>query len=292
MNVIAQTHRPDWTLYNADCVEVVRALPDCSVDFTVYSPPFSSLYVFSPSERDMANVVNDAEFMQFYGYLAAELYRVTKPGRLVAVHCKEITDYKSQTGRTGIRDFPGDLVRAHEQAGWKFHSRATIWKCPVNEMTRTHSQKLLFGQMKKDSTLSGVAQPDYILVFRRWPEDGETTVPVAHDESEIPLATWKEWASPVWMNINQTNTLNTAEAKAEGDERHMTPLQLDVIERLIRLYSNPGDVVLSPFAGIGSEGFVAVQHRRKFIGVELKPEYYAKAVENIDAATMQLGLGL
>ena len=292
MNVLDQTHRPDWSLYNADCVEAIRAMPACSIDLSVYSPPFSSLYVFSASERDMANVTNDGTFGDHYAYLTRELYRATRPGRLCAVHCKDLNDYKNVAGRSGLRDFPGQLVRIHEDTGWKYTGRITIWKDPVNEVSRTKTQRLLWSQMLRDSSLSAVAMPDYILLFRRWPEAGEESSErhITHDPADVPVKLWQEWASPVWMTVNQTDVLNVAEAKTDKDERHLTPLQLGVIERLVRLYSNPGDVVFSPFAGIGSEGVVSLQHGRKFVGIELKPEYYRTAVTNLDAATAQLSL--
>lgn len=294
MNVIDQVHRPRWSLYNGDCVEVIRALPNKSVDLSLFSPPFSSLYTYSPSERDMGNAEDDADFCRHYAYLAEELYRITRPGRLCAVHCKEIADYKIRAGRAGLRDFPGDLIRVHEDTGWKYHSRVTIWKCPVQEAARTNTQRLLYGQMQKDSTLSGVGQSESILIFRRWPTADEEAelVPVVHVEGDIPLRVWRDWASPVWLDINQTRVLNVAEAKSDKDEKHMCPLQLDVVERIVRLYSNHGEVVFSPFTGIGSEGDGALRFGRRFAGVELKPEYFKKACENLEAATRQLSMDL
>jgi len=290
MNVLDQIHRPQWSLYNGDSVEVIRGLPDQSVDLSVYSPPFSSLYTYSASERDMGNAANDAEFLEHYGFLVGELLRITKPGRLCAVHCKDLVDYKGSAGRAGLRDFPGDLIRVHESKGWKYHSRCTVWKSPVVEMQRTKAHGLLYKQLRSDSTFSRMGLAEYVLYFRRWAAEGEDVVPVTHTQDSFPLAQWQEWASPVWMTIDQTNVLNVEQARSDRDEKHMCPLQLDLIERVVRLYSNAGEVVFSPFAGIGSEGVVALRCDRRFVGVELKPEYYAHALRNLDAADRQLGL--
>lgn len=290
MNVIDQTHRPEWSMYNGDSAEVIRGVQSDSIGLSVYSPPFSQVYTYSSSERDMGNSADDAEFIRHYSFMASELLRVTKPGRLCAVHCKDLVDYKGSSGRAGLRDFPGALIRCHEDAGWKYHARTTVWKDPVVEMQRTKAHGLLYKQLRADSTFSRMGLAEYVLFFRKWAEDGQEVEPVTHTQESFPLSQWQEWASPVWMTIDQTNVLNTAEARTDRDEKHMCPLQLDLIERCVRMYSNPGDVVLSPFAGIGSEGVVSVKHGRKFIGIELKPEYYAKAVENLDAAGSQLSL--
>jgi DNA modification methylase len=268
-------------LFEGDCCEVVRQLPDHSVGFSIYSPPFGSLFVYSESANDMGNSGTDDEFFEHYGVLIAEMTRVTKPGRLTAVHCSELPFTKWKDGRIGLKDFPGSIIKAHEAEGWTLHSRVTVWRDPVIEMTRTKALGLLYKQLKTDSTRSRQGMADYVLVFRA---PGENSEPVGHKPSEFPVEQWQQWASPVWMDIRQTNTLNVQAAREAGDERHVCPLQLDLIERAITLWSNPGDVVLSPFMGVGSEGVVAVKLKRKFVGVELKTSYFKSAVKNISAA--------
>jgi DNA modification methylase len=271
-------HGQDWSLYNGDCVDVLRQLPDRSAGFSVYSPPFSNLFVYSDSESDMGNSANDAEFFRHYGFMLEQLTRVMKPGRLAAVHCSDLPLTKWKDGVIGIKDFSGDLIRAHEAAGWILHSRVTVWKDPVVEMTRTKALGLLYQQLQKDSTRSRQGMADYVLVFRA---PGENVEPVGQDRDTFPVEQWQQWASPVWMDIRQTDTLNVQQAREHSDERHVCPLQLGLIERAILLWSNRGDTVLSPFTGIGSEGFGAVKLRRKFIGVELKGGYFAIARKNL-----------
>jgi hypothetical protein len=251
------------------------------VGFSVYSPPFSNLFCYSDSEADMGNSTDDGEFIRHYGFLLTQLARVTKPGRLSAVHCSDLPLQKWKDGLIGIKDLSGDIIRAHQAAGWVLHSRVTIWKDPVVEMTRTKALGLLYKQLQKDSTRSRTGMPDYLLVFRA---PGENTEPVGQDSAKFPVERWQQWASPVWMDIRQTNTLNVAVAREDKDERHLCPLQLDLIERATLLWSNPGDIVLSPFMGIGSEGFVALKQRRKFVGVELKEAYWQVACRNLAAA--------
>jgi DNA modification methylase len=284
MNIINQEIRPKWALYNADCVEVVASLPDESVGYSVFSPPFASLYTYSDSPRDMGNSRTYEEFAGHFGYLAADLFRVTKPGRLVSFHCANIPLMKERDGVIGLRDFRGDMIRWFQAAGFIYHSEVTIWKDPVIEMQRTKSLGLLHKQIKKDSCRSRMGNPDYVVTMRK---DGENFEPVSHTNETFPVDQWQKWASPVWMDIDQGNTLSYMQARDSNDERHICPLQLDVIERCIELWSNPGDVVLSPFAGIGSEGYVAVTRGRRFIGVELKPSYYEVAVKNLRAAEME-----
>jgi hypothetical protein len=287
VKVLDQSQGDDWVLYQGDCAEVIRGLPDESVGLSVFSPPFSNLYTYSDSDRDMGNSADDGQFLAHYGFLAGELLRVTMPGRLCAVHCKDLVDYAGSSGRAGLRDFPGDLIRAHEAAGWKYHSRVTVWKCPVREMQRTKAHGLLYKQLRRDSTFSRQGLAEYVLVFRRWATEGDEVEPVEHTEETFPLQRWQEWASPVWMDIQQTNVLNVELAREDGDEKHMCPLQLDLIERCVALWSNPGDVVLSPFAGIGSEGVVARRLGRRFVGVELKRSYWERAARNLDEAVRQ-----
>lgn len=281
MNIINQEIRPKWALYNADCVEVVANLPDNSVGYSVFSPPFASLYTYSDSPRDMGNSRTYEEFAGHFAFLAADLFRVTKQGRLVSFHCANIPLMKERDGVIGLRDFRGDMIRWFQAAGFIYHSEVTIWKDPVIEMQRTKSLGLLHKQIKKDSCRSRMGNPDYVVTMRK---DGENFEPVTHTNETFPVGQWQKWASPVWMDIDQGNTLSYMQARDSNDERHICPLQLDVIERCIELWSNPGDVVLSPFAGIGSEGYVAITRGRRFIGVELKPSYYEVAVKNLHAA--------
>lgn len=282
--VLNQVHGKSFSAYHADCVEFVVGLPEASVGFSLYSPPFSHLFIYSDSERDMGNVRSDNEFFEQYGYLVGHLRRVTKPGRLTAVHCTDMPRTKSMHGSVGLYDMPGDIIRCHERAGWTFHSRITVWKDPVVEMTRTKALGLLYKQLCKDSTRSRQGLPDQVLVFRNTPADEKDADPVGQDKTEFPVEQWQRWASPVWMDIQQTNVLNVRAARSAEDEKHLCPLQLDLIERAIRLWSNPGDVVLSPFMGIGSEGHGALRAGRKFIGTELKDAYFRQAVRNLQDA--------
>lgn len=289
-SVIEQASGDGWHVWNGDAVDVARELPDRSLGLSVYSPPFANLYTYSDSERDMGNCADDREFFEHYGYLVGEILRATRPGRLTCVHCKDLVDYRGRDGRAGLRDFPGEIIRLHEAAGWKYHSRVTIWKDPVVEMQRTKAHGLLYKQLRADSSFSRQGLAEYVLTFRRWADEGDEITPVAHTEATFPLMQWQRWASPVWMDIDQTRVLNVAIARVDEDEKHMCPLQLDVIERCVGLWSNAGDAVFSPFTGIGSEGVIAREMGRRFVGSELKPEYYRHAVRNIAAAGKQLDL--
>lgn len=280
-----------FTVYNADCVEFAAQLPDNCIDFSVYSPPFAHLFVYSDSERDMGNVKDEAEFKDLYRHLVREKFRATKPGRLTAVHCSDIPRTKAMHGAVGLYDFPADIREVHEAEGWTYHSRVTIWKDPVVEMTRTKALGLLYKQLCTDSTRSRVGMPDYLLVFRKTPEDESKAEKVGQDSRLFPVTQWQQWASPVWMDIQQTNVLNVKVAREDKDERHLCPLQLDLIERAIRLWSNPGDTVFSPFTGIGSEGWGALKAGRRFIGTELKPAYYRQAVKNLMEMEAQSSAG-
>lgn len=288
---LAEHHGEQFAAYNGDCVSILSQLPDECVDFSIYSPPFGSLFVYSDSAADMGNST-DEQFRDHYAFLVKEKFRLTKPGRLTAVHCSDLKMTKWRDGAVGMKDFSGDIIRTHEDAGWILHSRRTIWKCPVTEMTRTKHVGLLYKQLKKDSSKSCGGMPDYLLTFIK---PGENAVPIAHDPDDFPVEQWQEWASPVWMSVNQTRVLNVSAAKGPNDERHLCPLQLDVIERGVVMWSNPGETVLSPFMGIGSEGYGAIKLRRKYIGTELKPEYFRQAVRNLtdvenSAATLFDGL--
>lgn len=284
MKVLDQASGEGWTAYHADCVEAVQGLPDASVGLTVYSPPFASLYTYSASDRDMGNVKTHEEFHQHYGFLLGELLRVTKPGRCMSVHCMVLPTSKTRDGVIGLTDFPGRIVSACEAAGWIFHSKVTIWKDPVTAMQRTKALGLLWKQLLKDSCMSRMGIPDEVLTFRK---PGENPERVCHRAEDFPVDRWQKWASPVWDDIDPSDTLQYMSAREEDDERHICPLQLDVTRRCVRLWSNPGDVVLSPFMGIGSEGHVALECGRKFVGIELKKSYFDQAVKNLGAANRQ-----
>lgn len=264
----------EWALYNSDCVEVLAGMPEGLIDLAIFSPPFSDLFVYSDSERDMGNCGSHDEFMEHYRFFAENLYRAMKPGRITCVHCTDLPTRKGRDGFIGLHDFGGDLIKAHQSAGFVYHARATIWKDPVVEMQRTKALGLLYKQLKKDSAMSRVGMPDYMLFFRK---DEPNPEPITHTPDDLPVDQWQELASPVWMTVRQGNVLNGRMARGQEDERHICPLQLDVIERCLRLYSNPGDLVLDPFNGIGSTGFMAIKMRRRYLGIELKPEYAAQA---------------
>lgn len=286
-----------WTMYHGDCVEVVGNLPENSMDYSVFSPPFSSLYTYSDSERDMGNCETDEEFFQHYQFLADQLFRVIKPARLVSVHCMNLPASKSKDGYIGLRDFRGDIIRAMIKAGFIFHSEVCIWKDPVVDMQRTKALGLLHKQIKKDSARSRMGIPDYICTFKV-PGDNENPVagPFTHyageqetfeSKGEYSIDVWQRYASPVWADIRQTNTLNFRMARDGKDERHICPLQLDVIERCLQMWSNPGDLVLSPFGGVGSEGYQSILSGRRFVGVELKDSYFKHACSHLNAAEVE-----
>jgi DNA modification methylase/superfamily II DNA or RNA helicase len=291
----------NWDLYKGDCVEVVAKMPDDSIDYSIYSPPFSSLFVFSDSDRDMGNVTSDEQFYDHYLYLVKEMYRVTKPGRLMSFHCMNLTTSKQNDGVIGLKDFRGDLIRICQKAGFIYHSEVCIFKDPVVAMQRTKAIGLLHKQMKKDSAMSRQGLADYLVTMRKpganlEPIEGKLTKFVGEEghglsieELEDPterdsINIWQKYASPVWMDINQSRTLQKTSARADEDERHISPLQLDVIERCLQLWSNPGDTVLDPFNGIGSTGYAALEVGRKYIGVELKDSYYQQAKLNLELA--------
>ena len=274
----------NYAAYHGDCIKVMEQLPDESIDFSVYSPPFGSLFVYSDSMADMGNSSCDNEFLDHYSFEVREKFRLTKPGRITAVHCSDLPMTKWKDGAIGIKDFSGDIIRIHQENGWIMHSRRTIWKSPVTEMTRTKHVGLLYKQLRKDSIKSRGGMPDYLITFVK---PGDNLIPVEHTEDEFPLSQWQDWASPVWMDIKQSNVLNVKLAREEKDERHLCPLQLDVIERAVIMWSNPGDVIFSPFMGIGSEGYVSLKLGRKFIGTELKESYWSQACKNLSEAAAQ-----
>ena len=270
-----------WHAMLGDCFERIKEIPDESIDYTVFSPPFSSLYTYSASTRDAGNCKDDEEFAEQFAYLIPELYRVTKPGRLLSFHCMLLPLLKERDGVIGLKDFRGDLIRMFQGAGWIFHSEVTIWKDPVVEMQRTKAIGLLNKRKNSDANLSRQGIPDYLVTMRK---PGENKVPIEHDNETFPVSLWQKYASPVWMDINQGETLQRESAREEKDEKHIAPLQLEVIRRGVKLWTNPGETVLSPFMGIGSEGYVSVKEGRKFVGIELKPSYYAQAIKNLDRA--------
>lgn len=270
-----------WTMMLGDCVERIREIESDSIGLSVFSPPFASLYTYSNSDRDMGNSKTDEEFSEHFRYLVDELYRVMMPGRVVSFHCMNLPTSKERDGFIGIKDFRGELIRMFQDAGFIYHSEVTIWKDPVTAMQRTKAIGLLNKQKNKDSTISRQAIPDYLVTMRK---PGENPQPVTHTNDDFPISVWQKYASPVWMDINPSNTLQYRSARENSDERHICPLQLDVIERAIKLWSNPGDIVLSPFGGIGSEGYVAIKDGRQFIGIELKKSYFDLACKNLNAA--------
>ena len=318
VRVIGEAHGENFAAYFGDCCEITAQMPDSSVGFSVYSPPFSGLYIYNDSECDMGNSADDAEFLRHYSFFVKELFRVMKPGRNVAVHCKDLVYYKNQRGSAGLRDFPGMLIKAHTNAGFDFHSRITIWRSPVREMTKTKAHGLLYKQLRADASFSRQGLPEYFVVFRKWASREEEEahsnyrqniariaeqnadldddaidelinqipVPVmknavTHTREDFPLDQWQEWASPVWMTTRETDVLQAK--KVYGDEKHICPMPIDLTRRAITLWSNPGDVVFSPFMGIGSEGYVALKMKRKFVGTELKREYFQQAARTLAA---------
>lgn len=307
VKVIEQAQGDGWSVYNGDSVDVLKGIPDETLHFGIWSPPFESLYTFSDSERDMSNCATSDAFWAHYQFLCEQIYRTLKPGRLIAVHCMDLPTSKLRDGYIGLRDFPGEIIRAHQKTGMIYHSRVCIWKNPVTAMQRSKSIGLLHKQLAKDSVLSRMAVADYVVMLRK---PGDNAEPVSGpfdcyygDETTVdgPLVTetgaarttnhpgdgwysvavWQRYASPVWMDINQSDVLSHRVARQEADERHISPLQLTVIRRCVDLWSNPGDVVYSPFAGIGSELYCAVEMGRKAIGTELKTSYFEQAVANL-----------
>ena len=278
----------DWTMHLGDCVEVVGEMESDSVDYSVFSPPFASLYTYSDSDRDMGNTKGHDDFMGHFRFLVDELFRVIKPGRLCSFHCMNLPTSKERDGVIGLHDFRGDLIRVFQSAGWIYHSEVCIWKDPVTSMQRTKALGLLHKTIRKDSSMSRMGIPDYVVTMRK---PGANAAPIAHTKEEYPVSKWQKVASPVWMDIQANNTLNKQPARADEDERHICPLQLDVIERCLGLWSNPRDLVLSPFGGIGSEGYRALEMDRRFVGVELKESYWKVACDNLRSVRKsQIGL--
>lgn len=296
MKVLDQHIGDRFAIYQGDVMDVIRGMPESSVHYSIFSPPFASLYTYSSSPRDMGNCVNGEDFAQHFRYLVPELYRVTKPGRLLSFHCMLMPTSKTRDGHIGLSDFRGALIRVFVECGWIFHSEVVIWKDPVTAMQRTKALGLLHKQIRKDSAMSRQGIPDYLVTMRK---PGDNHEPVAHTAESFPVERWQRYASPVWVtagpeddegflrcepDINPSETLQYRSAREEKDERHICPLQLEVIRRGVRLWTNPNDVVFSPFAGIGSEGHVSLQEGRRFVGAELKRSYYEQAVRNLSSA--------
>lgn len=279
IGVIDQAIGENYALYNGDSCEVLKGIPESSIHYEIFSPPFASLYTYSNSERDLGNCRTTTEFYEQFKYIVSELYRVLMPGRLVSFHCMDLPLSKERDGIIGIRDFRGEMIRLFEDAGFVLHSQVCIWKDPVTAMQRTKALGLLHKQIKKDSCMSRQGIPGYLVTMRK---PGENPERVTHTNESFPVDVWQRYASPVWMDINPSDTLQASSAKEDKDERHICPLQLGVIRRGINLWTNPGDTVLTPFLGIGSEAVVALQQGRKAIGIELKSSYYKQAVRNCE----------
>lgn len=283
------THEGDgFTVHLGDCVKWTKRMADNSIDYSVFSPPFADLFVYSNSDHDMGNCRDDAEFVAQLRYLIGELFRIIKPGRNVSFHCMNLPTTKMRQGFIGLRDFRGDLIRAFQDAGFIYHSEVCIWKDPVVAMQRTKALGLLHKTIRENASMSRMGLPDYVVTMRK---PGDAEVRVTHGD-DLPVLMWQKYASPIWDDIDQGRTLNKLPARDENDEKHMCPLQLDVIERCIHLWSNPGDLVFSPFTGIGSEGYCAVKMGRQFVGTELKPQYWELAVQNISDACGSTQQGL
>lgn len=289
MNVKNQYVDDKMALYHGDSCEVLTEIPSESVHFEIYSPPFASLYTYSNSERDLGNSKNKHEFYEHFEFIVKELYRVLIPGRLMAVHCMNLPTSKSRDGFIGIDDFRGDLIRLFEGAGFIYHSEVCIWKDPVIAMQRTKALGLLHKQIKKDSAMCRQGIPDYLVVMRK---PGDNPEPVTHTNESFPVEIWQKYASPIWTDINPSDTLQYRSARDNEDEKHICPLQLTVIRRALNLWTNPNDIVLTPFMGIGSEVVTALENGRRAVGIELKDSYYRQAEKNARAVTVNEQLSL
>lgn len=281
MNVLDQVVKNNYAIYHGDSVDIIGGIPDNSIHYTLFSPPFSSLYTYSNSDRDMGNCKGDEEFYTHFKFLADELYRITMPGRLLSFHCMDLPLMKSRDGVIGLKDFPALMLKIFQDCGFIYHSKVTIWKSPVTEMQRTKALGLLHKQIKKDSSMSRQGLPDYLITVRK---PGENPERISHTDESFPVSVWQHYASPVWMDIKQSNTLQRKSARAEKDERHIAPLQLEVIQRCIELWTNPNDIVFDPFGGIGSTPYVALLMGRRAIASELKDSYFEQMKNNVEVA--------
>lgn len=284
VNVIDQAIANRYALYHGDSVEITKDIPDNSIHYTIFSPPFSQLYVYSNSDRDMGNCKGDDEFYNHFKYLAKELYRITMPGRLLSFHCMDLPLMKSRDGVIGLKDFPALMLKIFQDCGFIYHSKVTIWKNPVTEMQRTKALGLLHKQIKKDSSMSRQGLPDYVITVRK---PGENPERVEHTNESFPVGVWQNYASPVWMDIRQSDTLQRKSARADQDEKHICPLQLEVIQRCIELWTNPNDIVFDPFGGIGSTPYVAVKMGRRGIASELKDSYFEQMKKNVELVAVE-----
>lgn len=282
MNILDQVVANRYALYHGDSVEITTQIPDNSIHYTLFSPPFSQLYTYSNSDRDMGNSKNDEEFYNHFKFLASELYRITIPGRLLSFHCMDLPLMKQRDGVIGLKDFPALMLRIFQDCGFIYHSKVTIWKSPVVEMQRTKALGLLHKQIKKDSSMSRQGLPDYIVTVRK---PGENPEKITHTNESFPVDVWQNYASPVWMDIRQSDTLQRKSARAEKDEKHIAPLQLEVIQRCIELWTNPNDIVFDPFGGIGSTAYVALTMGRRAISSELKDSYFEQMKNNVEIAS-------
>lgn len=293
MKIIDQTEGNGWVLYNADCVDVLRNLHDDSIHYSIFSPPYLSLYTYSASDRDIGNSQTDEQFWGHFGFVIDELFRTVKPGRNVSVDCMNVPAMKERDGYIGIKDFRGDIIRAFLARGFIFHSEHCIRKDPLIEATRTKALGLMHKQLLKDSAMCRAGLAQYLLTFR---VPGANPEPVTNPNGLVPFVgldepkggnlshqRWRRYADPIWTDINFQRTLNVSGARESNDEKHVCPMALDIIERGVQLWSNPGDTILSPFAGIGSEGHVSLEMGRRFVGVELKRSYYEQAARNLAA---------
>lgn len=284
MNVIDQAVANRYALYHGDSVEITKEIPDNSIHYTIFSPPFSQLYVYSNSDRDMGNCKGDEEFYNHFEYLAKELYRITMPGRLLSFHCMDLPLMKSRDGVIGLKDFPALMLKIFQDCGFIYHSKVTIWKNPVTEMQRTKALGLLHKQIKKDSSMSRQGLPDYVITVRK---PGDNPEQVEHTNESFPVNVWQNYASPVWMDIRQSDTLQRKSARSEQDEKHICPLQLEVIQRCIELWTNPNDIVFDPFGGIGSTPYVALKLGRRGITSELKDSYFEQLKKNVESVAAE-----
>lgn len=281
MNVLDQVIKNKYAIYNGDSCEITKEIPDNSIHYTLFSPPFASLYTYSNSDRDMGNSKGDDEFYEHFVFLAKELYRITMPGRLLSFHCMDLPLMKERDGVIGLKDFPSIIRQVFEDCGFIYHSKVTIWKNPVTEMQRTKALGLLHKQIRKDSTMNRQGIPDYIVTMRK---PGDNPERVAHTHETFPVDVWQNYASPVWMDIRQSDTLQKKSARDDKDERHICPLQLEVIQRCIELWTNPKDIVFDPFGGIGSTAYVALTLGRRAISSELKESYFKQMKGNVEEA--------